>query len=295
LAEIDRLPGRHLYFLDDNLFGSPPFAEALFDGLKGMGRLWQAAGTVQAVLRPGLLERAVESGLRSVFVGFETLSAVNLRAAGKTQNLVGRGASTAAAAPYEVAVRRLHDLGVMVNGAFVFGMDGDDPSVFARTVAWAVRQGIETATFHILTPYPGTRLERRLTAEGRVTSRDWDRYDTRHAVFRPARMSAEELESGYWGAYREFYRWRNIWSAAFVHGDAREHMRHLAYTSGWKKLEPLWDAVIRSGQVHRFLPLLEAVLDRFGSGGGAMPARLGPPRARHSPRGAEAGQSAPTV
>ncbi len=46
LAEIERLPGRHLYFLDDHLLGNVPFAAALFDGMRGMGRLWQAAGTV---------------------------------------------------------------------------------------------------------------------------------------------------------------------------------------------------------------------------------------------------------
>jgi radical SAM superfamily enzyme YgiQ (UPF0313 family) len=283
LAEIDRLPGRHLYFLDDNLFGSPRFAEALFDGLEGMGRLWQAAGTVQGVLQPGLLEKAVESGLRSLFIGFETLSAGNLQRAGKVQNLGAGGgdlpphaAASAQAGrtpPYDAAIRRLHDLGVMVNGAFVFGMDEDDPSVFARTVDWAVSQGIETATFHIMTPYPGTRLERRLATEGRVTTREWDLYDTRHAVFRPAGMTAAELEAGYWSAYREFYRWSNVWKGAFAHGDLREHTRHLAYTSGWKKLEPMWDWAIRSGQVHRFLPLLETILDRFGSGGGAMPKR----------------------
>ena len=278
LAEIDRLPGRHLYFLDDNLFGSPPFAGALFDGLKGMGRLWQAAGTVEAVLRPGLLEKAVESGLRSLFIGFETLDEANLLGAGKTQNLAG---ASAGAPPYDAAVRRLHDLGVMVNAAFVFGMDHDDTSVFPRTVEWAVSRGIETATFHIMTPYPGTRLARRLAAEGRVTSHDWDLYDTRHAVFTPAGMSAEQLEAGYWRAYREFYGWRNILRASFAHGDAREHVRHLAYTSGWKKLEPMWDWAIRSGQVHRFLPLLETVLDRFGSGGGAMPARLERSAPRH--------------
>ena len=285
LAEIDRLPGRHLYFLDDNLFGSPPFAEALFDGLRGAGRVWQAAGTVDAVLRPGLLEKAVESGLRSLFVGFETLSEENLAGAGKTQNLAGAGTGTgrggASGAPlglpqYDAAVKRLHDLGVMVNGAFVFGMDHDDTSVFPRTVEWALSRGIETATFHIMTPYPGTRLERRLAAEGRITSRDWDLYDTRHAVFTPAGMSAEQLEAGYRDAYREFYSWRNVVRSSFAHGDAREHLRHFAYTTGWKKLEPMWDQVIRSGQVHRFLPLLETILDRFGSGGGAMPGRLRP-------------------
>ena len=274
LAEIDRLPGRHLYFLDDNLFGSPPFAEALFDGLRGAGRVWQAAGTVEAVLRPGLLEKAVESGLRSLFIGFETLSEANLVGAGKTQNLAG---ASGGALQYNAAVRRLHDLGVMVNAAFVFGMDHDDVSVFPRTVEWAVSRGIETSTFHIMTPYPGTRLEARLAAEGRVTSRDWDLYDTRHAVFTPAGMTAGELEAGYQRACREFYSWRNIARASFVHGDAREHVRHLAYTTGWKKLEPMWDRVIRSGQVHRFLPLLETILDRFGSGGGAMPGRLGAP------------------
>jgi radical SAM superfamily enzyme YgiQ (UPF0313 family) len=71
LMEIESLPGRHLYFLDDHLFGNPRFAGALFDGMRGMGRLWQAAATVQSVLRPGLLEKAVACGLRSLFVGFE--------------------------------------------------------------------------------------------------------------------------------------------------------------------------------------------------------------------------------
>ncbi len=151
LAEIERLPGRHLYFLDDNLFGDPRFAAALFEGMRGMGRVWQAAATVRAVLKSGLLEKAVDCGLRSLFVGFETLNPENLRRQRKTHNL-GEGN------PYEEAIRRLHALGVMVNGSFVFGMDEDDPSVFERTTAWAVQQGIETATFHILTPYPGTAL-----------------------------------------------------------------------------------------------------------------------------------------
>ena len=187
LAEIERLPGRHLYFLDDHLFGDRRFASALFDGMRGMGRLWQAAGTVNAVLAPGLLERAVEAGLRSLFVGFETLNPANLAEQRKYQNL---------RRDYAAAIRRLHDLGVMINGSFVFGMDGDDESVFERTVEWAIEQGIETATFHILTPYPGTALYRRIAEQGRLTVDDWDLYDTRHAVFRPARMSATSSNAG---------------------------------------------------------------------------------------------------
>jgi radical SAM superfamily enzyme YgiQ (UPF0313 family) len=255
LAEIERLPGHHLYFLDDHLFGDVRFASALFDGMRGMGRLWQAAGTVNSVLKPGLLEKAAGCGLRSLFVGFETLSEANLRAQRKVQNLHR---------DYAAAVRRLHDQGVMVNGSFVFGMDDDGPDVFDRTVAWAVDQGIETATFHILTPYPGTALYQRMEAEGRLLHRNWDLYDTRHVVHRTRGLSAEELEAGYWRAYREFYRWGAIWRGAAHKETARGRLRHLAYAAGWKKFEPCWDLVIRLRRVARLRPMLEAVLTGFG-------------------------------
>jgi len=255
LSEIDRLPGRHLYFLDDHLFADARFAAALFEGMRGMGRLWQAAGTVSSVLRPGLLENAVASGLRSLFVGFETLNPEALRAQRKAQNLHR---------DYGAAIRRLHDLGVMVNGSFVFGMDEDDESVFDRTVEWAIENGVETATFHILTPYPGTALFKRVEAEGRILHRDWDLYDTRHAVFRTRRMSSEALESGYWRAYRDFYRWGSIFRGAWTKDTAGGRLRHVAYAGGWKKFEPLWDFVIKTRRVCRLLPVLESVLSGFG-------------------------------
>jgi radical SAM superfamily enzyme YgiQ (UPF0313 family) len=251
LAEIERLPGRHLYFLDDNLFGDPAFAAALFDGMRGMGRLWQAAGTVQAVLRPQLRERAAASGLKSLFVGFETLDEDALRAQRKAPNL-GRD--------YGEAVRRLHGAGVMINASFVFGMDEDGPGVFDRTVEWAIGQGLETATFHVLTPYPGTELFARMARAGRLLHRNWDLYDTRHAVFRPARLTPEQLEAGYRRAARAFYRWPSIVRSAWRHDGLAASLRHLAYAAGWKKCEPLWDPLIRHRLVAAARPLLEAVL-----------------------------------
>ena len=255
LAEIDNLPGRHLYFLDDHLLGNPHFAASLFDGMKGMGRLWQAAGTVQSVLKSGLLEKAVASGLRSLFVGFETLSPNNLVQQHKYQNLNR---------DYSMAIRRLHDLGVMVNGSFVFGMDDDDETVFDRTVEWAVRQGIETATFHILTPYPSTALHKRIQAENRILHSNWDLYDTRHTVFAPKKLTPRALEEGYWHAYREFYRWKNIFESSMAHSALSDRIRHLAYSGGWKKFEPMWDWVIRAKRVGNLLPALETILAGFG-------------------------------
>ena len=265
LEEIESLPGKHLYFLDDHLLGNPHFAGALFDGMTGMGRLWQAAGTVQSILKSGLLEKAVASGLRSLFVGFETLNATNLVQQHKYQNLNR---------DYNLAIRKLHDLGVMVNGSFVFGMDDDDESVFDRTGDWAIQQGIETATFHILTPYPGTALHKRIESEGRITTTNWDLYDTRHTVFRPMRLTAEQLETGYWRAYKNFYRWRSILQSSHAHPSLVDQLRHVAYAGGWKKLEPMWDWVIRAKRVTSLLPVLESVLagteDRFEKQGMSM-------------------------
>lgn len=255
LAEIDRLPGKHLYFLDDHLFGDPRFARTLFEGMRGMNRVWQAAGTVKSILDTDLIERAAECGLRSLFVGFETLNPTNLQAQHKYQNLNR---------DYTAAIRRLHNLGVMVNGSFVFGMDEDDETVFARTVDWAIAQSVETATFHILTPYPDTALYQQIAAENRLLHSNWDLYDTRHVVFRPAKISAARLEAGYWQAYRDFYRWGSIFRGAFAKEDWNGRARHVAYAAGWKKFEPMWDWVIRAKRVSNLLPTLEQVLVGFG-------------------------------
>ena len=253
LAEIARLPGRHLYFLDDHLLGDRRFARALFDGMHGMNRLFQGAATVDSVLRDDLIERAADAGLRSLFVGFESLTPGNLVRSNKRQNL-GRD--------YKAVTDRLHRLGIMINGSFVFGMDDDDQAVFRRTVHWAIEHGITTATFHVQTPYPGTRLFARMLEQDRLVTRNWDLFDTRHVVFRPARMTPAALKEGYDWAYREFYRWSSIANASFSHGTVKHRAKHFFYAAGWKKFEPLWNLMIRARQLRCMTPLLESVLSK---------------------------------
>jgi radical SAM superfamily enzyme YgiQ (UPF0313 family) len=251
LAEIARLPGRHLYFLDDHLLGHRRFSRELFTGMRGMNRVFQGAATVDSILRDDTIELAAAAGLRSLFVGFETLSNSSLQGAGKKQNL-GRD--------YRAVIQRLDDLGIMINGSFVFGLDGEDRDVFKRTVDWAVTSGITTATFHILTPYPGTQLYSEMSAQKRLTTDNWDLYDTRHVVYRPNGITPAALKTGYDWAYEEFYRWGNIFKAASAHQSSKHSLKHLAYSAGWKKFEPAWDFVIRLKQLSQLRPMLEAVL-----------------------------------
>jgi radical SAM superfamily enzyme YgiQ (UPF0313 family) len=150
----------------------------------------------------------------------------------------------------------------MINGSFVFGLDDDGPDVFKRTVDWGVRNSITTSTYHVLTPYPGTRLFETMEAEGRITTRDWDLYDTRRVVYRPVGMTPAALEAGYWWAYKNFYSWSNIARASFGHDNAKHMLKHFAYTAGWKKFEPLWNFLIKTRSLNGMLPLLEAILSK---------------------------------
>ncbi len=253
LAEIERLPGRHLYFLDDHLLGHKRFARNLFSGMKGLGRVFQGAATVDSIAEGDLIERAAEAGLRSIFVGFESLDPRNLQQSNKRQNL---------SLNYAQVIRRLHDLGIMINGSFVFGLDGDDPSVFKRTVEWAVDMGITTATFHIATPYPGTAFYKSMKQAGRMNTENWDLFDTRHVTFQPANLTASQLESGYHQAYRDFYHWNSVVKASLFHGSVKHQLKHFFYAAGWKKFEPLWNAMIQLKRLGLMTPILEAVLSK---------------------------------
>ncbi|NME67890.1 B12-binding domain-containing radical SAM protein [Flammeovirga aprica] len=253
LAEIDRLPGKHLYFLDDHLLGNAKFATELFDGMKGMNRVFQGAATIDSILRGNLIEKAAEAGLRSLFVGFETFSPENLKQSNKKQNLQK---------DYKKAVQRLHSLGIMINGSFVFGLDDDDKDVFKRTVDWGVENGITTSTYHVLTPYPGTKLFKDMESSGRIITRNWDKYDTRNVVYQTNKLTAEELKEGYDWAYKEFYAWSNILKGSLSHNAHKHKLKHLLYSGGWKKFEPLWNFIIKSRNLNNMLPLLESILSK---------------------------------
>ena len=253
LAEIDRLPGRHLYFLDDHLLGNAKFATELFEGMKGMNRVFQGAATVDSILRGNLVEKAAEAGLRSLFVGFETFSPANLKQSNKKQNLQK---------DYIKAVNRLHSLGIMINGSFVFGLDEDDKDVFKRTVDWGVDNAITTSTYHVLTPYPGTKLFKDMEQQGRILTRDWDLYDTRNVVYQTTKLTAEELKNGYDWAYKEFYSWSNIFRSSLKHTSHKHKLKHFFYTGGWKKFEPVWNFLIKTNSLNNMLPVLESILSK---------------------------------
>lgn len=258
LEEIEQLPGRHLFFLDDNIFGDAAFASSLFQSMRSMRRIWQGAATVKSILNIELLDLAVKSGLRSLFIGFESLNQEAMRRYGKYHNRVTE---------YEHAIKLLRQRGVMINASFVYGLDQDGPDVFDATTGWAIENGIETSTFHILTPYPGTELFNRYQKQGRILHHNWDLYDTRHVVFKHPLMTQEQIEDGYWRSYERFYSFKNIFKSAMTMSAPSEILRHLAYVISWKKCDPLWALLIKMKKLGIAIPPLEKVLNGKQSSG----------------------------
>jgi radical SAM superfamily enzyme YgiQ (UPF0313 family) len=89
-------------------------------------------------------------------------------------------------------------------------LDHDEPDVFLKTAEFAVEAKIDLPRFAIVTPFPNTALYKRLEAEGRLLTRDWELYDGQHVVFKPARMSVEELQTGTEAAWKHAYSVRSI-------------------------------------------------------------------------------------
>jgi radical SAM superfamily enzyme YgiQ (UPF0313 family) len=113
---------------------------------------------------------------------------------------------------YARVIEHIHAYGIAVQAGIVFGFDNDTETIFGETLDFLEAVGVQNATFNILTPYPGTRLYRRLEAEGRILTRDWSKYNGREdVVFQPRYMSPETLLEGYRYANQRFYSWGSIY------------------------------------------------------------------------------------
>jgi len=190
-------------FWDDNLVGDRAYAAELFRAIAPLERYWIAEATLHDFAGDEELVRlAAESGCRGIFCGIESFNQEALKGVKKTFNKVTQ---------YRDYIQRLHDHGICVDAGMMIGFDEDDPSIFDRTLETAIQLDIDIMNLVIVTPYPGTKLFAQMEREGRLLHRDWSRYDGHHVVFRPQRMSAEELEEGWHRVRKEFYSLSSIW------------------------------------------------------------------------------------
>jgi radical SAM superfamily enzyme YgiQ (UPF0313 family) len=213
VAELRGLRGNFI-FVDDNIIADRGYALELFRAIAPLRKRWVSQCSVLIADDAELLSAARAAGCCGLFIGIETASEANLASVNKQFNHAGS---------YAERLARIRGAGIGVIAGMIVGLDGDSPRAFEETLGFLERTRVDALQLNILTPLPGTPLHADAEAAGRITDRDWSHYDYRHVVFRPAQMSAAELQAGADWVYSSFYRLdRILWR--FLRG---------VFTLGW--------------------------------------------------------------
>jgi radical SAM superfamily enzyme YgiQ (UPF0313 family) len=198
IAEIESIDSPHLFFCDDALGLNRNVAKKLFTEMIPLRRLWLAQGTVSLAEDLELLRLMERSGCLGLLIGFESVQKGTQNEVKKIKNL---------RIDFYEAMRRFHGEGFGILGSFVFGFDYENKDVFEQTLEFIMRCRMDVVQLRILTPYPGTRLYKRLLSEGRLFVRDWwlRGYPPDTLLFQPKGMTADELISGFTRLNRQAY------------------------------------------------------------------------------------------
>jgi radical SAM superfamily enzyme YgiQ (UPF0313 family) len=196
VREIDNCGSRMISINDADFFGTAERPKEVMRALKGRGIQWQAGVTSKLAQDDRMLELAAASGCTLLSIGFESISRSTLTSVHKHVNQPGT---------FAALVEKVHSYGIMVFGLFMFGFDGDDPTVFDETVTFNIEADYDACAYSVLTPYPGTLTWYELKKANRIVSFDWTKYDQANVVYRPAQMSGDQLRLGQARAYESFY------------------------------------------------------------------------------------------
>ena len=201
IDEIRHFKGKRFAFNDVSLLEDREYAKELFTALIPLRKVWGGLCTADVGQDPAMLDLMRRSGCVYLLIGFESVSHQALYSIRKGFNQPDG---------YRALMRAIHARDIIIQGCFIFGFDQDEKDVFSRTLEAVDDLKIDIPRYAVYTPYPRTKAFIRLKAEGRILHENWKYYDTQHVVFRPARMTPEELDRGFKWAYRKTFRTKSI-------------------------------------------------------------------------------------
>ncbi|TAL83626.1 MAG: B12-binding domain-containing radical SAM protein [Beijerinckiaceae bacterium] len=225
VAEIENCGERVISINDADFFGTPERPKEVMRALKGRNIQWQAGVTSKLAQDDQMLELAAESGCTMLSIGFESISRATLQSVHKHVNRPDA---------FAALVEKVHSYGIMVFGLFIFGFDGDEPTVFDETVKFNIGANYDACAYSCLTPYPGTLTWYEMKKAHRIVSFDWTMYDQGHVVFRPAKMEPDQLRIGLDRAYNSFYTPSSI-ASRFPFRGKRHRTQWLIYNLFMRK------------------------------------------------------------
>ncbi len=204
IDEINSIPDKRIFIIDDNIIGSgkPCIDRAFkfFDRMKDTGKQWAGQTCLNIVEHDGLLAAASKSGAKAFLIGFESIQTDTLASLNKKVNLRPNTKN------FKEAIAKIHDHGIAIIGAFMFGTDEDTMETFDKTLDFIMDAGVDAVQLSIQTPLPGTELYKELADADRLIFNDypadWEAYNAFEPVHHPQNMKPEELYNGLVDAYR---------------------------------------------------------------------------------------------
>ncbi len=180
VEEMAGIDNNRLFIVDNSLAQDDEWEKTLFREIAPLKKKWVSHPIKDD---PEILRLAAEAGAWYVYQAiFDTSDYIRER------------------------VRRYKDHGIAVEGTIILGTDDQSLDDIRRLVDFLLEIDLDLAEFTVLTPFPHTAIRADLEREGRILHNDWIRYTAGEVVFRPAKMSVDELKWAYEYAWNTFYK-----------------------------------------------------------------------------------------
>ena len=201
VREIAAVEEEYILFTDDNFLADVDRANEIGVLLLGEGMrhryAFQARSDTVAA-NPDVVRLWRKVGLEGIFIGVEKIDDVGL----------GRVSKQNSAENNERALEILRQEGIGVTASFIVDPDWEDAD-FEALRGYVASRRLETPTFSVLTPLPGTVLHRQMRE--RIRFQAPELYDLLHAVV-PTRLPLPEFYSRFAELYRTSYPVQRLWS-----------------------------------------------------------------------------------
>lgn len=214
LDEIEMIPSRHFFFVDDNFYGystkSKNHAYEILEGMlaRNIKKEWLTQASLNIADDSKFLKLAAKAGCHEILIGVESDDPQQLKDTKKLLN--------ARIKPefFRKKFRKIQHAGISILGAFIFGLDGDTPESIRRRTKFILRSGVDAVQATTLTPAPGTSLFHRMMSEGRLIHtdfpKDWEKYHSEEVVIIPSHMQPGVFSKEMYIAWHKIYNKRSM-------------------------------------------------------------------------------------
>jgi len=197
IEEIKSIKKKYICFYDPSMTNNPAYTIELFEKIKDLNKKFICHGNIDVLLRrEDILKSASNAGCIIWSLGFDSVSQKSVDSTGIKSNRVST---------YKKLIEKVHDYGMSIDGTFMFGFDTDEKNIFKDTKDIVSKLEIDSPIFNTLTPFPGTPIYDKFNREGRLLTKEWEKYDLLNVVFKPKNMTEEELLNGTIDTRRYFY------------------------------------------------------------------------------------------